>query len=84
MHMDREIFEIRTSVDATSLYILICALLDQGVEGVTVGRALHQWSGTKETLYAAAEELMHRDVLQRVQTLGDDTPLQVTPKEKWQ
>ncbi len=38
MHMDRAIFNLEASVEATSLYILLCALLDQG-EPLTLDRA---------------------------------------------
>jgi hypothetical protein len=82
--MDRAIFELKASVDATSLYILICALLDQGVVMVTAGRALNQWSGTRESLFSATEELMNRKVLERMQPLSDETHLHVNSKEKWQ
>lgn len=82
MHMDRAIFQLNASVEATSLYILICALLDQG-ESPTVERACVQWHGTRETLLKAAEELVQRGVLEAPLPASHDEPLKLTPKERW-
>ena len=78
MHMDRAIFDLNTSVGATSLYILICALLDQGEQGITLDRVSVQWNGSREELHAAAEELVRRGVL-----TGGDGHFHVNSKEKW-
>lgn len=78
MHMDRAIFDLSTSVGATSLYILICALLDQGEHGITIDRVSLQWNGSREELHAAAEELVRRGVLD-----GGDGHFHVNPKDKW-
>ena len=78
MHMDRAIFDLNTSVGATSLYILVCALLDQGEQGITLDRVSVQWNGSREELHAAAEELVRRGVL-----TGGDGHFHVNSKEKW-
>lgn len=83
MHMDRAIFDLQASVGATSLYILICALMDQGDENVTLSRASHKWNGTREELHQAVEELIQRGVLNDADGRGEDVPLQVNPREKW-
>lgn len=80
--MDRAIFELNAGVEATSLYILLCALLDQG-EDLTLNRARAQWNGDDEDLSAAAAELVRRGVLRAAEPLGGDTPLAVTPREEW-
>lgn len=80
--MDRAIFELNAGVEATSLYILICALMDQG-ESPTLNRAVFQWHGTKETLREAAEELISRGVLARPASMSEDLPLQVNPSTMW-
>jgi len=82
MHMDRAIFELNVSVEATSLYILICALLDQG-ESPSLGRARVNWSGSDEELLNAAEELVRRGVIQAGQALGDEELLRINPSNKW-
>lgn len=78
MHMDRAIFDLNAGVGATSLYILICALLDQGEHGITLDRVSLQWNGSREELDAAAEELVRRGVLS-----GADGHLHLNAKEKW-
>lgn len=82
MHMDRAIFNLQASVEATSLYILLCALMDQG-ETPTLSLARTKWNGNEESLFKAAEELMQRGVLQETSPIGDDLPLVVNPSERW-
>jgi hypothetical protein len=83
VHMDRAIFNLGTSVEATSLYILLCALLDQG-ESLTLDRAGVQWNGTREELKKAAEELAERGVLSASKPLTQDQPLQLNSPGEWQ
>ena len=68
MHMDRSIFNLEASVEATSLYILLCALADEK-EPLTLERASLQWNGTGKDLLEAAAELLQRGVL-----TGESTP----------
>ena len=82
MHMDRAIFDLHASVEATSLYILICALLDQQ-ESPTLTRARVQWNGGGDKLVTAAKELMRRGVLEEMNPFSEDKPLRVNPKDKW-
>jgi hypothetical protein len=82
MHMDRAIFDLKASVEATSLYILLCALLDQG-EVPTLNRATAQWNGSRASLIAAADELILRCVLRGDQSSNGDQPLELNPREKW-
>lgn len=62
MNMDRAIFDLNISVEATSLYILLCALMDAG-EDPTLENASTKWTGTLEALAAAARELIERCVV---------------------
>ena len=82
MNMDRGIFNLEASVEATSLYILLCALADQG-EPLTLDRAAVQWNGTKEDLLKAANELIRRRVLTGNQPLTQDKLLQLNPADQW-
>ena len=82
MPMDRAIFNLEASVEATSLYILLCALEDQE-ELLTIDRAGIQWNGTREDLVRAVEELIQRGVLDGSQPLAQDQPLQVKRSEEW-
>jgi hypothetical protein len=83
MNMDRGIFNLEASIEATSLYILLCALADQG-ETLTLDRAGVQWNGTKEDLLKAANELIRRGVLAGNHPLTQDQPLQLNPADQWQ
>ena len=82
MNMDRRIFNLEASVEATSLYILLSALADQG-ETLTLDRAAVQWNETKEDLLKAANELIRRGVLTGNQPLTQDQPLQLNPADQW-
>ena len=83
MSMDRAIFNLGASVEATSLYILLCALLDQG-ESLTLDRAGIQWNGTREELIKAAEELAERGVLATSKPVAHDQAIQLNSPSKWQ
>jgi hypothetical protein len=80
--MDRLIFELKASVQATSLYILMCAFLDQG-EAPTLEQAKGRWNGDEESLIQAATELMGHGVLERANPVPMDLPLTIMPSEKW-
>jgi hypothetical protein len=82
MNMDRAIFALKASVEATSLYILLCALLDQGAPP-TLEHARAKWNGTDTNLATAAQELMQRGVLETLDPITEETPLTVNPSSKW-
>jgi hypothetical protein len=82
MHMDRNIFNLRVSVEATSVYILICSLLDQG-QSPTLQQIRSLWNGTEDSLRRALLELMERQVLSSARDLPEDYPLAVYPGNQW-
>jgi hypothetical protein len=61
-HMDRAIFRTGASVPATSLYILICSLLDEG-RLPTMDRVRELWTGPEDALSQSVDELISRGVL---------------------
>jgi hypothetical protein len=79
-HMDRAIFHLNASVYATSLYILICSMLDEGQQP-TLDVARGQWTGTDENLGQAVDELTRRGILQPLPPLepGSGARLYLTP-----
>jgi hypothetical protein len=81
MEMDRAIFELNAGVEATSLYILICALMDEG-KAVTLENVRRQWTGSDESLSAGLEELIRRGVLAPTPS-DEQTPIKVQPTESW-
>ena len=82
MHMDRLIFELKASVEATSLYILMCAFLDQG-EAPTLELAKSRWNGDERSLATAAAELMELGVIERATPVPMDLPLNLMPSSLW-
>ena len=62
MLMDRKIFSMDLSVEATSAYILICTLAESGAP-VTIESAGSFWNDSPEALTRALEELNHRRVI---------------------
>jgi hypothetical protein len=82
MHMDRNIFNLKVSLEATSAYILICSLLDQG-HAPTLQQIRSLWNGSEDTLRHALLELMERQVLSPAKDLPEDYPLNVFPGDKW-
>ena len=82
MLMDRSIFNLQASVEATSLYILLCALADER-EPLTLERASLQWNGTSENLLQAAVELTQRGVLAGNLPLTRDQLLHLNSSHEW-
>jgi len=82
VNMDRAIFELNASVEATSLYILICALMDQG-EPPSLNSARERWNGTTESLHAAAAELLRLGVLEVVPPFTPDKHLHISASTNW-
>jgi len=63
--MDREIFAKNLSVEAVSLYILCCSLLDQEVS-VSTKSASASWTGTDETMEKAFLELTEAGIIRKI------------------
>lgn len=82
MYMDRNIFNLDASVEATSLYILLCALTEES-EFLTLERASRRWNGTGEGLLQGATELMARGVLEEAPLVKPNQPLYLTPSNQW-
>ena len=82
MNMDRAIFDLKISVEATSLYILLCALMDGGL-APTLEHALPRWTGTEESLMAAARELISRCIITGSDPIPKEMHLHPTTRDKW-
>lgn len=81
-HMDRAIFSMRASVPATSLYLLICSLLDEG-QAPTFSRAMELWNGSEEEFQAAIQELTQRGILVPPQFVANGRPPQLDLTSNW-
>ena len=82
MNMDRAIFDLNISIEATSLYILLCALMDAGEEP-TLENASLKWTGTEEALAAAARELVERCVVAVPVPTPKEMHLHPTGRDRW-
>jgi hypothetical protein len=82
MNMDRAIFDLKVSVEATSLYILLCALIDGG-QAPTLENARSKWTGTEESLITAAQELVRRCVVVGVIPIPEDMHLHPNIRDRW-
>jgi len=80
--MDRAIFDLKISVEATSAYILICSLVDQD-HAPTLKTIRSLWNGNEESLLAALHELMEKQVLEPWEVLTEESHVSVSPAEKW-
>lgn len=82
MHMDRAVFDLNMSKEATSLYILICAFLDEGVAPVR-SRVADKWNGDEEDLSGAVEELIRYRVLEGPAPTTDEEAFRINPHDLW-
>ena len=83
MNMDRTIFDLKISIEATSLYILLCALMDGG-QAPTLENAIRKWTGTEESLLTAARELIRRCVItSAADPIPKDLHLHPTTRDRW-
>jgi len=80
--MDQEIFRLEAGVEATSLYILVCALQDQGAQP-TVERTLQQWNSSEDAFWRAVSELQVLGVLQNRGSVGARDVLIIAEKGQW-
>jgi len=82
MNMDRAIFDLKMSVEATSLYILLCALMDGG-EAPTLENALQKWTGTEESILMSAEELIGRCIISGSVPIVREMHLHPKTRDMW-
>jgi protein tyrosine phosphatase len=82
MKMDPMIFEFNAGVYATSLYLLICSLLDEG-QKPTLNQALPAWNSTQDNLVEAVKELSGFRILKPMASLDYDEELLLNPRENW-
>ncbi|MCK8603614.1 hypothetical protein [Desulfoferrobacter suflitae] len=81
-HMDRTIFHLRASVPATSLYLLICSLLDEG-QTPTLKRTKELWNGSEEEFQAAIQELTQRGILVPPRPMANGRPAHLDLTSNW-
>jgi hypothetical protein len=82
MQMDQEIFKLGLSVEATSLYILLCSVMDQGLEP-TLENLRPRWAGGEEKLQKAVDELLRAGVIQGPAPRTEQDHLHPNPRDRW-
>ncbi|MHC1724478.1 MAG: hypothetical protein AB9866_00365 [Syntrophobacteraceae bacterium] len=80
--MDRTIFMLKISTLATSLYILLCKLLDDDLPP-TLERLRRIWAGTEQELVGAAEELVREGILVPMDFSQENKRWWMYPSTSW-
>ena len=65
MLMDRKIFTLNLSVEATSAYILVCSFVEGGAPA-TVESLGPFWNGPRQELPAALTDLRSRGIIEEI------------------
>ena len=65
MLMDRKIFNLNLSVEATSAYILVCSFVEGGAPA-TVESLGPFWNGPRQELPSALTELRSRGIIEEI------------------
>jgi len=83
MLMDRKIFAMNLSVEATSAYILICTLAESGAP-ITIESAGSFWSDSPEALTRALEELNHHRIIYEELDAKQRRQYLLSPSDLWE
>jgi len=82
--MDQKIFDLNLSMEATSLYLLACGLMDAD-KRLSLANMKEYWNSTPEKLDEAIDELHRRKILElRVSDGKGQTIYRVTDSDSWQ
>jgi uncharacterized protein YdeI (YjbR/CyaY-like superfamily) len=80
--MDRKIFSLNLSVEATSAYILICNLAESGTP-ITIESAGTFWNDTPEALVSALEELDRHRIIFEALDANQMRQYYLNPSDLW-
>jgi len=80
--MDRKIFSLNLSVEATSAYIIICNLADSGTP-ITIESAQAFWNDKPEALVNALEELTRLHIIFEALDANQMRQYYVNPSDRW-
>lgn len=82
MVMDRKIFSLNLSVEATSAYILMCTLAESGAP-ITIESAGTFWNDTPEALVSALEELDRHGIIFEALDANQMRQYHLNPSDLW-
>jgi phosphosulfolactate synthase (CoM biosynthesis protein A) len=80
--MDRKIFNLNLSVEATSAYILICNLAESGTP-ITIESARTFWNDSPEALVSALEELDRHRIIFEALDANQMRQYYLNPSDRW-
>jgi len=81
--MSQKIFSMNLDVEAVSLYLLCCAVVDTGA-AITRTLLREKWNGTQEELNRQIDRLEEMNILDRKGRTGDgESVFVVTDEKKW-
>ena len=80
--MDRKIFNLNLSVEATSAYILICNLAESGTP-ITIESARTFWNDSPEALVSALEELDRHRIIFEALDAKQMRQYYLNPSDRW-
>ena len=80
--MDRKIFSLNLSVEATSAYILICNLAESGTP-ITNESARTFWNDSPEALVSALEELDRHRIIFEALDANQMRQYYLNPSDRW-
>ena len=80
--MDRKIFSLNLSVEATSAYILICNLAESDTP-ITIESAGTFWNDKPAALVSALEELVRHRIIFEVLDANQMRQYYLNPSDRW-
>ncbi len=80
--MDQKIFSMDLPVEAVSLYLLCCGLVDAGAT-VSTKHLLSTWNGTPEELEQSLKTLEDRGILQKILEDAGNAAYRVRKAQNW-
>ena len=80
--MDRNIFNLKLSVEATSAYILITSLMGENVRP-SMELIQGRWTTTDEELEQALTELINRNIVSKREGLNQEELYYPNPSSLW-
>jgi len=81
--MSQKIFSMNLDVEAVSLYLLCCAVMDAGA-AITRTTLREKWNGTQEDLDRQIVRLEKMNILDRAgRTASGESVFEVADEKKW-
>lgn len=80
--MNQKIFKMGLSMEAVSLY-LICSSLSDDQVTISSRNLMDRWNATPDAMDASMQELIHRNILQKIISDGKNSIYKMTDDADW-